>query len=292
MLQYLSGIKLPKFKAKAPAPAKGTPARPVSLVKSLVKNIKAAPNKKAAAPARSVLKQAIKIPSVKRAIANESAIKTISKQSPLTAMRIKKAQVQKAVQMQQAKPKQAAPVSERFTNPAPVPTSVPEITKELIDEVETENFNDFVDSEYPEDLEAQFEETGDIDQDESLGALRLGKKIAAKRQEKREQKLETKERKAEIKPKVIKAKGKAEAKAARAANPNRGEVLKKLIDTGARLIDGKTSKGMEETSETPQAPESKPGFFQSIPMPVKIIGGLALAYSTYKAIGPKLNPAN
>lgn len=287
MLQYLSGIKMPNFKAKAPAPAKNSQARPVALVKSLVKNIKAAPNAKAAAPARAVLKAAVKMPSVKKAIANQSAIKTIAQRSPLTAFRIQKAQVQKAIQTQQSKPIEAAPVAERYRNPAPVPTSIPEITQELIDEAETEDFSDFVDSEYPEDLEEQFEETGDFEQDESLGALKLAQKIAAKRQEKKAQKVQQKAVKTANKPKVIKAKAKAEAKVAKAQNPNRGKVLEKLIDTGSKLIDGKMNKqGYEETSLSPEAPEAKPGFFESIPKPVLYGAVAAAAFFGYKALKP------
>jgi len=280
MLQYLSGIKLPAFKMKAPAPAKASPARPVALVKSLVKNIQKAPSPKAAAPARQVLKAAIKLPSVKKAVATQNAMQTIKAKSPLNAFRIQKAQVQKAIQNQQ-KQIEAAPVMERYRNPAPpVPTSVPEIVDELIEETETEDFNDFVDSEYPEDLQDQFDETGDYEDQGELGAL--FKKIAAKKIEKRAQKAEAKANK----PKAIKQKSKAaarqtkaEAKIIRAQQP-KGEVLKKLIDTGAKILDTKLNKGQtdfsEQMPEPPSDPRDKGGFLSTIPMPVKIGGGIGL----------------
>jgi len=273
MLQYLSGIKLPAFKMKAPAPAKASPARPVALVKSLVKNIQKAPSPKAAAPARQVLKAAIKLPSVKKAVATQNAMQTIKAKSPLNAFRIQKAQVQKAIQNQQ-KQVEAAPVMERYRNPAPpVPTSVPEIVDELIEETETEDFNDFVDSEYPEDLQDQFDETGDYEDQGELGAL--FKKIAAKRQEKKAQKAEAKQNK----PRAVKQKSKAEARVLKAQRP-KGEVLKKLIDTGAKIIDTKINKGQtdfsEQMPEPPIDPRDKGGFLSTIPMPVKIGGGIGL----------------
>jgi len=258
---------------KAPAPAKASPARPVALVKSLVKNIQKAPSPKAAAPARQVLKAAIKLPSVKKAVATQNAMQTIKAKSPLNAFRIQKAQVQKAIQNQQ-KQVEAAPVTERYRNPAPpVPTSVPEIVDELIEETETEDFNDFVDSEYPEDLQDQFDETGDYEDQGELGVL--FKKIAAKRQEKKAQKAEAKQNK----PRAVKQKSKAEARVLKAQRP-KGEVLKKLIDTGAKIIDTKINKGQtdfsEQMPEPPSDPRDKGGFLSTIPMPVKIGGGIGL----------------
>lgn len=272
MLQYLSGVKLPLFKKAAKqVPQQNTGARSVALTKALIKNNNVKPSK----PLQKAIKAAIKLPSVKKAIANEKAIRTIAIKSPVTASKIRRQQVQQVIKQQQNRP------SEKYATPTlPIPTETEEITKELVNEADTEDYTDFTD-----DIDTEYEETGEFE-DGEIGALL--KKVAQKKAQKKADKVEQKAAKSAAKPSVIKAKAKAEAKVAKASNPNKGKVLTKLIDTGAKILDTKLNKGATDLSETEVSEKYKDqnenkGFLASIPTPIKIGGGLALLFFGYKA---------
>jgi hypothetical protein len=272
MLQYLSGIrKQPKQK-----PSKALVKN--RIVKNLLKK----------SPPALVLKAAKKAPLIVQAVKRNAIMKRIERASPVTASKIKKATILQ--QRQKAIKRAGNPPIMQEVEPVQIPIEkenseqLVKYMKSLPVEAAEENLEDQeMDFEPSEDQEEESERENEFLEGVFYPGVINGKRAAKKTAKKAA--------KPRVQRKNLKTQSKADARVTRAAQP-KGEVLKKLIDTGAQILDKTLLPGSAlpspsrqgaESPNLPEPPQKKSGFFQSIPMPVKIGGGLALAFLAYKA---------
>lgn len=277
-LQYLSGIVAPR-KKQAAAPKAAAP-----------KKLFGPPPRKAAAAtpkARTLQKVVSKTPTAK-------LIKAVQKQSPVTAQKIQKQRVQ-AQQRRAFKKSNEAAIIKQNDLEAQEAYKLPPLKVEVDnEELEFEAPDMSEDESSDNSFDESFEDMGII-YPEFSGARKVKKaKKASTKNAKRTAKTGGKQQRKTLKAtsKANKGSAKNVKKKARAADTaargqRRGELLKQGLDTASVILKNKfgvEGGGGEAAAPTAPTPETKAGFLDSIPMPVKILGGGALAFLAIKAL--------
>jgi len=214
-------------------------------------------------------------------------IKAVAKQSKVTASKIQKNRAQTQQRRAFKRANEAATIKQNDLD-AQEAYNMPELKVNIDNQDVNMEAPDMSNEESDSQDESNGEDMGII-YPEFNGARKIRKaKKQSARQAKKAAKVTNKQGR-----KNLKAGAKSTKKGARAADTaargeRRGQLLNKGLDTASVLL--KKKFGIEETpdntaqaSAAPTASE-KSGFLDSIPMPVKLIGGAGLAFLAFKAL--------